>query len=269
MPHLSTAGADIHWIEFGNPNGAPIIFAHTMAANAGIWQPTCEALDAAQDCRLIAYDLRGHGKSGLPSGRTTMGAMIRDAEQLLEALEVRDAVFVGQGIGGMIAQGLAVKRLDLVRGLVLVNTAARLCTKSHWANQIERLRNGHSGTVLQELWNGWFSRAHRNSPEATDWQEMLRNVNLDGLSGAMDAISGTDFYTPISGLRLPTLGISAYNDLLFPPDLMRETVDVIPGSEFQLMPRVGHMSMLEAPEDFAMRLDGFLTRIGHRIRPDA
>ena len=71
--------------------------------------------------RIIRYDMRGHGRSAVPAPPYSMGALVRDTEALLDHLGVRDSVFVGLSIGGMVAQGLAVKRLDLVRGLVLAH----------------------------------------------------------------------------------------------------------------------------------------------------
>ena len=61
-----------------------------------------------------------------------MGALITDTERLLDHLGVRDCVFVGLSIGGMIAQGLAAKRLDLVRAMVLSNTGAKIGTPDIW-----------------------------------------------------------------------------------------------------------------------------------------
>ena len=62
----------------------------------------------------------------MPPPPYAMGALIRDAERLNDHFALKDAVVVGAGDGGLIAQGLAVKRLDLVRAMVLSNTATRI-----------------------------------------------------------------------------------------------------------------------------------------------
>ncbi|MEY8097107.1 alpha/beta fold hydrolase [Falsihalocynthiibacter sp. S25ZX9] len=265
MANLSTPPRSTLHSEFGNPDGSPVVLIHGLGMERSVWLDAINALNSRQDCRIITYDLSGHGASDAPSGRGSMGALIRYAEQLMEGLMLRDAVVVGVGLGGMIAQGLAVKRLDLVRGLVLLNSAAKLGTKAHWDAQIVLLKHGGIPKISQSLWEGWLSKQARTTTTYAPWRHMLDSTSLAGYIAGVEALSGTDFYTPISGLSLPTLGISAYNDLLFPPDLMRETVDIIKGSEFQIMPRAGHLAMVEAPEDFATRLDTFLTRIGHRV----
>ena len=81
--------------------------------------------------------------------------------------------------------------------------------------------------------------------------------------GCASAISGTDFFTPTSGLTLPTLVVAGSEDGATPPDLVRETADLIKGSRFELMRRVGHLPMVENPEGFADLLSIFLQDIGH------
>ena len=67
--------------------------------------------------RIIRFDKRGHGLSDCPPAPYTMGSLVRDAERLLDMLEVRDALWVGLSIGGLIGQGLAAKRLDMIRAM--------------------------------------------------------------------------------------------------------------------------------------------------------
>ena len=77
------------------------------------------------------------------------------------------------------------------------------------------------------------------------------------------AIAGSDFYTPTSGLRLPALGIAGDQDGSTPPDLVRETIDLIPGARFHLIRGAGHLPCVENPEEYAEVLGGFLKEVGH------
>ena len=92
---------------------------------------------------------------------------------------------------------------------------------------------------------------------------MLTRQPLEGYLGCAAAISGTDFYTPTSGLRLPTLGIAGDADGATPPDLVRETVDLIPGSTFRLIRGGGHLPCVDQPQAYAKALTDFLRDIGH------
>ena len=107
----------LHYRTDGPADGPPVVFANSLATDLRLWDPLLPLLPAG--LRIIRYDKRGHGLSSLPRPPYSMGALVKDAERLLDHLQVRNAVMVGLSIGGMIAQGLAVKRLDMVRALVL------------------------------------------------------------------------------------------------------------------------------------------------------
>ena len=76
-------------------------------------------------------------------------------------------------------------------------------------------------------------------------------------------ISGSDFYATTATLRLPTLGIAGNEDGATPPDLVRETVGLVPGSQFHLMRRAGHLPCVEKPDEYARVLTDFMRATGH------
>jgi 3-oxoadipate enol-lactonase len=251
----------IHYRVDGPDGGAPVVFANSLGTDMRLWDPVLPLLP--QGLRIIRWDKRGHGLSSAPSGPYSMGALIRDCEQLLDHLHVKECVFVGLSIGGMIAQGLAVKRLDLVRALVLSNTAAKIGNPALWDERIAAVRSGGIESLADAVMERWFSEGFRQTPELELWRNMLVQQADDGYAGCSAAISGTDFYTPTSGLRLPTLGIAGSEDGSTPPDLVRETTDLVPGSQFHLIRRAGHMPCVEQPEEFAQVLTKFLKGVGH------
>ena len=251
----------LHYQIDGPKDGAPLVFANSLGTDMRLWQSLIPLLP--EGLRILRYDLRGHGLSSCPPAPYSMGKLVRDAEALLDHLDIRDCVFVGLSIGGMIAQGLAVKRLDLMRGLVLSNTGAKIGQSTMWDQRIATARAGGIEALAEATMDRWFSRAFRATPECLGWRNMLTRQPLEGFIGCMAAISGTDFYTPTSGLRLPTLGIAGSEDGATPPDLVRETVDLIPGSKFHLIRQAGHLPCIENPTNFAAALTAFLKAIGH------
>lgn len=237
------------------------MFANSLGTDLRLWDDLLPHLPAG--LRIIRFDKRGHGLSSQPPAPYSMGALVRDTEDLLDFLEVRDCVFVGLSIGGLIGQGLAVKRLDQVRALVLSNTAAKIGIPSIWQDRMDAVQKGGIEALADATMERWFSKAFRASPEHLLWRNMMVRQPVDGYLGCCAAISGTDFYTPTSGLRLPTLGIAGSEDGSTPPDLVRETVDLIPGSRFELMRRAGHLPCVEQPAEYAALLHRFLTEMGH------
>ncbi|TDK50579.1 3-oxoadipate enol-lactonase [Antarcticimicrobium luteum] len=251
----------LHYRIDGDPAGAPVVFSNSLGTDLRLWDAVLPLLP--QGLKFIRYDMRGHGLSSMPEGPYAMGALVRDAERLLDHLEVRDCVFVGLSIGGMIAQGLAVKRLDQIRALVLSNTGAKIGTKQMWDERIAQIRAHGLDSAADATMERWFGKAFRESAEIALWRNMLTRQPLDGYLGCAAAIGGTDFYTPTSGLRLPALGIAGDADGATPPDLVRETVDLIPGSTFHLIRGAGHLPCVDQPVAYAGALTGFLTQIGH------
>lgn len=251
----------LHYRVDGDPDGAPIVFGNSLGTDLRIWDAVVDRLP--KGLRIIRYDKRGHGLSSCPPGPYSMGTLVRDAERLLDLLEVRDALFVGLSIGGMIAQGLAVKRLDLLRAIVLSNTAAKIGTPEMWQQRITAVQEQGLAALADGVMERWFTKSFRAQPDIHLWRNMLVQQSPEGYAGCCAAISGTDFYTPTSGLRLPCLGIVGIEDGATPPDLVRETVELIPGSQFHLMRRAGHIPCVEQPNEYARLLTTFLTETGH------
>ncbi|NVO29219.1 3-oxoadipate enol-lactonase [Donghicola sp. C2-DW-16] len=261
MPFAFLPDLRLHYRDEGPKNVPALVLVHALGLDLTIWDQLCALLPA--NLRVIRYDLRGHGQSDVPSGPYAMGAMVRDAERLLEHLNVKDVAFCGLSIGGLVAQGIAVKRLDLVRSLILSNTAARIGHESLWEKRIEDARTqGHEAMVQASL-ERWFPRQDLTQAHIQQIADILRRTSPEGYIASMEAIRGTDFYTPTSGLRLPTLGIGSVNDASTPPDLVRETTELVPGSEFTLIRRAGHLPCVDQPETYARILTDFLTATGH------
>jgi 3-oxoadipate enol-lactonase len=251
----------VHYRIDGNPDGRPVVFANSLGTDLRLWDQVLPLLP--QGLKYIRYDKRGHGLTELTPAPYSMGTLVRDVERLMDHLAVKDALFVGLSIGGMIAQGLAVKRMDLVRAMVLSNTGAKIGQPAMWDDRIAAVKAGGIEALADSIMERWFSAPFRKTAEFHAWRNMLVRQPAEGYTGCSAAISGTDFYTPTSGLRLPTLGIAGSDDGSTPPDLVRETVDLIPGSQFHLIRKAGHLPCVEQPEEYAAVLTRFMQEVGH------
>ena len=252
---------DVHYRDDGDPDGKAVVFANSLGTDLRLWDAILPLLP--QGLRLIRYDKRGHGLSGCPRPPYSMGSLVTDLERLLDVLGVREAAVVGCSIGGMIAQGLAVKRMDQVRAMVLSNTAAKIGTADIWADRIAAVEAGGIEALADATMERWFSAAFRVTPELAAWRNMLIRQPKSGYIGCSAAISGTDFYSTTASLALPTLAIAGSEDGSTPPDLVRETAGLIKGARFELIRGAGHLPMVEKPAEYAALLTGFLKEAGH------
>lgn len=249
-------GCRIHVADEGPRDGQVVAFANSLGTDMRLWDDILPLLP--EDLRIIRYDKRGHGQSDVPDGPYSMGTLVSDAEAVLDHLGVTGVTFVGLSIGGMIAQGLAIKRLDLISRMVLSNTAAKIGAPGLWAERIEAVHTNGMEALADGVMERWFGRDFRATSGLALWRARFCEVAPEGYAGCCAAISGTDFYTPTSGLRLPTLAIAGTEDGATPPDLVRETADLIPGSRFELINRAGHLPCVENPAEYARILKDFL-----------
>lgn len=261
MPLAFLPELRLNYRDDGPRAGPVLVLSHALGFDLSIWDAVIPLLPAA--LRIIRYDHRGHGGSDCPAAPYAMGALVRDAERLLDHLAIRDCVFLGLSMGGMVAQGLAVKRLDLVRGLILSNTAARIGFAAQWQDRIEQVRAGGIAALLPGATERLFSRSFRASPAMQPWQDLMLRANPQGYIGCAAAVSGTDFYTPTASLTLPTLVIAGSEDGVTPPDLVRETAELILGHHFALIRGAGHLPCIEKPDAVAALVTDFLLSIGH------
>jgi 3-oxoadipate enol-lactonase len=238
-----------------------VVFANSLGTNLHLWEPIMPLLP--EGLRIIRYDMRGHGQTDVPKPPYSMGAIVRDVEQLMDHLGVKDALFVGLSVGGLVAQGLATKRMDLVRAMVLSNTAAKIGTQEIWQSRFDMIRAGGMEAVADPTMERWFSKAWHGSAQIVPWREMLLATDPDGYIGTGHAIAGTDFYTTTAALTLPTLAIAGAEDGATPPDLMRETQELVKGSQFHLIRKGGHLPCVEQPQEYAEVLAKFMRETGH------
>lgn len=255
---MRVAAGDCELYSTSTGTKGPVLLAiHGLGLDQCVWDSLFPLLHTS--LRVIRYDLRGHGRSDAPDAPYRMGRMIQDAEAVMQAQDATDAIVVGQGVGGMVAQGLATKRLDLVRGLVLTGTAARMGNVSVWERHMDEVRrdglSAHAQSIAKKL---------SVDPRTTEeWRARIAAMSKQGYLGTCAAISGSDFYTTTAALRLPTIGLSGRADQIAPPDLMRETIDLIPDADLHLINIAGHLTALDQPLAFAEHLNAFCERLGH------
>ncbi len=261
MPLIFPDDLRLNAVIEGPASGSPLVLLNALGTDLSIWDAVVSQLPAG--LRVLRFDMRGHGASDTPLPPYAMGALVRDAERVMDHFGLKDAVVVGLSMGGLVSQGLAVKRLDLVRGMVLSNTSTKIGTPTQWAARIAEVREhgleAHADGAMERI----FGRRFRDVEGMPPVRAMLTKTRAEGWIGCATAISGTDFYTPTASLTLPTLAIAGTNDATTPPDLVRETAELIKGSRFALIRGAGHLPMVEKPREYAEVLARFLRDIGH------
>ena len=260
MQMCDIGGLRLNYRIDGPEDGAPVVFANSLGTDLRLWDEVVARMP--EGLRMLRYDKRGHGLSDCPPPPYAMGTLVTDVEKLMDALGFREAIFVGLSIGGMIAQGLAAKRMDLVRAMVLSNTAAKIGTRDMWHDRVAQIEEGGIAAIAAGTMERWFAKPFHKTSGFPAWQHMLERTPQPGYIGCCHAIAGSDFMTPTSGLRLPVLGIAGSEDGSTPPDLVRETVDLVPGSRLEIIRGAGHLPCVEKPDAYAEILTEFFRAQG-------
>jgi 3-oxoadipate enol-lactonase len=246
----------LHWREDGDPDGTPVVFANSLGTDLRLWDKVLPLLP--KGLRLIRFDLRGHGLSECPQALYSMAELADDAEALLDHIGVRDTVFVGLSIGGMIGQALASRRPDQIRALVLSNTATKMGTAQMWRDRMGAIRSSGIEPVADAILDRWFAAGFRATDNVLLWRNMLVRTPVSGYLGCCNAIANADLEPMTRVLRLPVLAIAGSDDRACPPELVRQTCAMIPGARYAEIPNTGHLPCVEAPATYAEHLSAFL-----------
>lgn len=255
MQALTRDFGTLHVQLDGPDDGPVVVYANSLGTDLRLWGRVLPLLP--QGLRHIRYDKRGHGLSGIGGG-ARIDDHADDAIAVIEAFAHRPVVFVGLSIGGLIGQVVAHRRPDLVRALVLSNTAARLGTAESWQTRINAVNDGGLDSIADAVMERWFAAPFRASPELALWRAMLARTPAPGYTAACAALAGADQTAATATLRLPTLVIAGAEDGASPSALVKATADLIPDAAFHEIPGAGHLPCVEAPAAWAALVAPFL-----------
>ncbi len=241
----------------GPEDGRQILFSNSLGTDLRVWDFLLGELP--KDLRIIRYDKRGHGLSDCPPAPYSMDALVSDAEKICTELQLREVTFVGLSIGGLIGQGLAARRPDFFKALVLMDTGAKIGTQEMWQTRIDALRAGGISSISETILDRWFSGGFRHSNAVRPWQHMLNRTPLEGYIGCSEAIAASDFSESTKGLTVPTLALVGAEDGATTPDLMRATAQLC-NADFHIIEEAGHLPCVEQPEATAALINDFLER---------
>ena len=252
----------VHYEDQGPRASRALVFSNSLGTDLRVWDLVVERLP--ESLRIIRYDTRGHGLTQSLPPPYFMGDLVADAGALIDHLGVEEVCFVGLSIGGLIGQGLAAERPDKIKALVLADTACKIGTTALWEERIADFTQKGLEEMSQGVMDRWFSKSFQAAEPAllSVCRSMLTGTSLNGYLGCCHAIAHTDLYESTAALDLPTLVVVGRDDKATPPDLVRETADLIKGAQFQMIPKAGHIPCVEQPDLFAGHLIAFLNGIG-------
>jgi len=270
VPAPSTAainGTQLYYEMRGE--GEPLVLIHGSTLDTRMWDDQFESL--ATRYRVIRYDLRGYGKSALPSG--TPYSHADDLRALLDFLDAPRAHVLGLSMGGRIALHHALTYPAATTSLILVDSAL----DGHpWSSELRAsfdAINRHAEHVGAKAANEMWLRHPLFAPARE-----LPNVRAK-LDQIVSEHSGWEWLPDecargidppsierLHEIQAPTLIVVGERDL---PDFLQigETLVLgIPNAQCAVMTRVGHMSSMENPEEFNAIVLRFLSATASKAK---
>ena len=255
MPVLTRPWGAMHYQVDGPSDGPALVFANSLGTDLRLWDAVLPLLPAG--LRVIRFDKAGHGLSDTRASES-IADLADDAAALIEHLDAGPVIFVGLSIGGMIAQDLAVRRPDLLRGVVLTCTAAKMGNAEGWTARINAVRDNGVASIADGVMERWFAPAFRATPELPAYRNMMARTEAAGYIAACGALAAADLSAATATIAIPTLVIAGAEDGASPPELVAATAATIQGADFHIIPGVGHIPCVEAPGAYAALLTAFI-----------
>jgi len=257
MPHLATAACSLHY-QIDGPEGGPVLLlSNSLGCTLGMWDGQVAAL--ARRYRVIRYDSRGHGESGVPPGPYTVDALAADALALLDGMGIERAHFCGLSLGGMVGMWLGAHAGHRLGSVVLANTSAKLGPPEMWEGRITTVRSQGTGAIAETVLQRWFTPSFRSSsPAAVErCRRMLLETPPEGYMGCCAAIRDMDQINTLAAIKNRTLVIVGEHDPSTPPAQGRLIAERIAGANIVSFP-AAHLSNIEAAPAFNDALLEFL-----------
>lgn len=266
MPWYRNRRGEQLWYE-DEGAGCPLVLIHGWCMSSAVWAYQFEGLSSSM--RLLAPDLRGHGRSREISGGLDFEHFAADLVDLFDALDLSQGVLAGWSMGAQIALQATAELKGRLVGMVLVSATPRFTASDEFPHALAG--NEASGMRLkvarntQRALEGFYTRMFaegelENHPYASEIKQLLLAIptpETDAVLDALAALVRTDMRELLASVSLPTLIINGADDRICLPRASKYLKEHIPGAEQAVFPRCGHAPFLTRSQQFNVELVRF------------
>jgi pimeloyl-[acyl-carrier protein] methyl ester esterase len=244
--------APLHHEDLGR--GAPVVLVHGWAWSSLAFEAEAAALAASR--RVVAPDLRGHGRSS--PGAFTLADLAADLSALIERLGLEGVVLAGWSLGAQVVLAALPRLRPRVSAAVLVGGTPRFTLGEGWphglpAQQVEVLAHRtrrDPARAIARFHDATFAEGELEAGAARRVEALRARTPLPAPAAAqagLEVLLREDLRASLAGLDLPVLLLHGERDAICPPGASRAMAEAIPGARRVVLPGLGHAPFLSRP----------------------
>jgi pimeloyl-ACP methyl ester carboxylesterase len=249
----------------GQPNGRTVVLFHGMNFGGFYFAGPIEVL-RKEGFRVVVPDQIGFGRSSKPIIPYNFHDMALNTRRLLESLRIAKVTIIGHSMGGMLAARFAASFPDITERAVIYDPIG--LTDIRYERPWRSADDAYKASMAQtndQRWQGFYANIRRYFPSPGAWkpeyEQYVRILYAPTLSGDWPRLAMVRsiyqqmlYLDPVvydwAKIKVKTLVIGGEKDGTDFPRLARHIADTIPGAELVILPSLGHVPHLEAPEVF-------------------
>jgi 3-oxoadipate enol-lactonase len=259
MPMIDADGCLLNVSVEGRDGGPTLMLSNSLGSTMQMWEPQMNAF--TQLFRVVRYDRRGHGKSGVPPGPYSMERFGRDVIAILDDLNIEKVHWCGLSMGGMVGQWLGANAPERTGKIVLANTACYYPDPANWLNRIKVVKDGGLAAIADAVIANWFTAdfRERELQVTANMKAMMVATPVAGYIACCEALSTLDQRALLPDIKSPTLVIAGRHDMSTTVAAGEMIRSGIPNANMTLLD-AAHISNVEQPHAFTEAVVGFLTQ---------
>lgn len=241
----------------------PIVFIHGFPFNKASWQPQVDFLKKSH--RVIAYDIRGYGKSTSGKENESIGLFADDLVKFMDGLQIESAIVCGLSMGGYILLNAVSRYPGKFKAIILSDTQCIADSPEAKQKRSESIAKIKSGG-LNDFTEGFIKNIF--CPETLETKkeivEKIKNIVLstspETITGTLSALAGRwETCSSLIDISVPALILCGKEDKVTPPAQSEFLLENITRATLRIIDKAGHMSNLEQPDEFNKHVNNFIS----------